>query len=154
MTLPESCWLPSTLAAAARKVSHAFPPTRLHASAVSATMSSPCTPLETISTKASRVPRPGATRSAVATVWLRPYDLGVSQRVKISIRPSRQSHIYVAGIAIEALTGDPGSWRRTNSRFIAILRRHLLSWRALSARAKETLFEDGRQLLAGEATTR
>ena len=58
----------------------------------------------------------------------------------------------VAGIAIEARAGDLGSWRRTNSRFVAILRRHLLSWRALSARAKETLFDEGRQLLAGGAT--
>jgi len=82
-----------------------------------------------------------------STAWLRPYDLGVSQRVRIELRPSEDPRIYIVGIAIHQLTGDLNSWRRTNTRFVKILRRHLLSWRALSQRGKDRLYEQGRGML-------
>ena len=85
-----------------------------------------------------------------ATTWLRPYDLGVSQQVRIDIKPSEDPRIYVVGIAIDQLTGDLISWRRTNKRFVAILRRQLLSWRALGLRTKESLYESAREMVVGQ----
>ena len=85
--------------------------------------------------------------SVVATVWLRPYDLGVSQRVAVSAAPSDEPGIFVANVRIRLLTGDLISWRRTNARFVAILRGHLLSWRAMAPRSKQGLFEQGSALL-------
>lgn len=76
-----------------------------------------------------------------ATVWLRPYDLGVSQQVAIHLRPSREASIYTVGVAIDRASGGDVAWHRTNARFVALLRRHLLSWRALSARHRRELFE-------------
>ena len=90
------------------------------------------------------------TFSVVATVWLRPYDLGVSQRVAVSASPSDEPGIFVANVRIRLLSGDLTSWRRTNARFVAILRGHLLSWRALSPQSKHSLFDRGSQLLLPE----
>ena len=87
------------------------------------------------------------TLTVIATLWLRPYDLGVSQRASISARPSDEPGIYVAHVDIEMLTGDLTSWRRTNARFVAILRGHLLGWRAVPQRGKQAMFERSRNIL-------
>ena len=78
-----------------------------------------------------------------ATTWLRPYDLGISQRVRVSIRPSPRPSdpFYIACVEIRMLGGDEISWRRTNAYFIGLLRRHLLSWRGVSGRRKEVFFD-------------
>ena len=79
--------------------------------------------------------------SVTSTVWMRPYDLGVSQRVRVTIEPSDEPTIYGVHLRIDQLTGSDASWRRTNGRFISLLRRHLLSWRTVSVRRKQQLFE-------------
>ena len=84
-----------------------------------------------------------------ATVWLRPYDLGVSQEVRVSVRPSGQGGVYVANVQIDILSGDMASWQRTNTLFIGILRNHLLSCRALGQRSRERLFDSGSAMLLG-----
>ncbi len=81
------------------------------------------------------------------TVWLRPYDLGVSQSVKVSVQPSSDPTIYQVTIDIRQLSGSETSWRRTNDRFVRLLRRHLLSWRALPQQGKQHLAEKGARLL-------
>ncbi|MAE67705.1 MAG: hypothetical protein CMJ18_25910 [Phycisphaeraceae bacterium] len=84
------------------------------------------------------------TFTVMATTWLRPYDLGVSQRVTISIelqRSAMHSDIYAAAVHMEMLGGDEVSWQRTNRRFIGLLRRHLLSWRALPPSSKCQLLD-------------
>ncbi|MBH06468.1 MAG: hypothetical protein CMJ20_09120 [Phycisphaeraceae bacterium] len=85
--------------------------------------------------------------SVATTVWLRPYDLGVSQSVAISVKPSSDPTIYQVAIEVEHLTGSPVSWRRTNEHFIQVLRQHLLRWRSLPDRGKVQLAEDGARLL-------
>lgn len=79
-----------------------------------------------------------------ATTWQRPYDLGVSQSVRVSMVPvgSRQAgHVFVTRVELRMLTGDANTWRRSNRRFIGLLRHHLLRWRSLSPRRKQMLYE-------------
>ena len=79
-----------------------------------------------------------------ADVWLRPYDLGVSQHVQISITPPDEdavAQVYIALVRLDLLSGDETSWRRTNTHFVALLRRHLLIWRAVSTRRKQMFFD-------------
>lgn len=81
--------------------------------------------------------------TVVSTVWLRPYDLGVSQKVRVTVQPSDDPTIYQVAADIQLLTGGTASWRRTNAHFIRLLRHHLLSWRRLSSGQKTNLFQTG-----------
>lgn len=79
-----------------------------------------------------------------ATTWLRPYDLGVSQDVRITVEPAPADQavdLHMVSVDIRMLSGDQTSWHRTSTRFIGLLRRHLLTWRALSPRRKKVLYE-------------
>lgn len=68
-----------------------------------------------------------------AAVWLAPYDLGVSQHIRISLSPvSGQEDELQAQIELRPLTGAPASWIRLNKAFLSETRRRLLGWRGLS----------------------
>ena len=88
--------------------------------------------------------------TVAATTWLRPYDLGVSQEVRLCIKPSNAGGagpMYRLSIDIHHLSGDEASWRRTNVRFVGLLRAHLLAWRAVSRRRKSMLLERAAETL-------
>lgn len=72
-----------------------------------------------------------------ALCWLKPYDLGVSQRVAIFIRPSQHEGVYFAHLRMDRVTGDVSSWRRTNVLFLGYLRQQFLAWRAVTDAEKE-----------------
>ena len=79
-----------------------------------------------------------------ATIWLRPYDLGVSQDVRIAVTPiemPQDGGLLGTSVELDRLTGDENTWRRGNRRFIGLLRHHLLRWRSLSPRRKQMLYE-------------
>jgi hypothetical protein len=82
------------------------------------------------------------------TVWLAPYDLGVSQQVVLSANPEADDpNVFVVDISLERISGDDNSWRRTNWLFINILRRQFLIWRTLTPAQKDYYAEEGRQAL-------
>ena len=81
-------------------------------------------------------------------VWLRPYDLGVSQEIRVSICPSPDPTIYMVRVDAQHLSGSEVSWRRTNDRFVRLLRQHLLSWRGLPPRSKDQLWQTGHGMLS------
>ncbi len=83
------------------------------------------------------------------TVWLAPYDLGVSQRVALETRPDPDDpQVQSVVIQIERLSGDDTGWRRTNWLFVNILRRQFLIWRTIAPAQKAAYADAGEALLA------
>ena len=83
-----------------------------------------------------------------ATIWLKPFDLGISQRLAIAMPPDEESHEYITRIEIQRLSGTRDSWLRLNRDFISQIRQHFLHWRALSGEEREGLFNESRDRLA------
>ncbi|RYG45815.1 FtsX-like permease family protein, partial [bacterium] len=99
-------------------------------------------------TKGARVglagpPDPTVARPAYAVesmLWLAPYDLGISQNLRLDVTPGQVPGIYLLDLTLERLAGDPENWPIVNQRFLATLRRQFLTWRTLgkAERAKYT----------------
>ena len=78
-----------------------------------------------------------------ARCWLRPYDLGVSQCMTLSIRPSDAAGVWSAHLRLQRLTGKVDAWRRANGLFVVVLRKHLLAWRGLADAQKDVYLARG-----------
>ncbi len=63
------------------------------------------------------------------TAWLAPFDLGVSQRIRLEALPSPAPDIDELVLRIERLSGEPRNWHRANGPFLESIRRQFLSWR-------------------------
>ena len=63
------------------------------------------------------------------TIWLAPYDLGVSQQVHFEAIPTGEHNIFAMTLTIDRLSGDASSWRRVNQNFMNALRKQFLIWR-------------------------
>ena len=63
--------------------------------------------------------------------WLAPYDLGISQMVRLKAIPTGEHRIYKIETHIERLSGDMVSWQRMNRNFLNVLRKRFLVWRTL-----------------------
>ena len=81
-------------------------------------------------------------------VWLKPYDLGLSQLVELVVRHDPNTGDNVATVVISRLTGEHEAWERSSHAFVGLLRRRFLEWRAISDEDHNLLFERGRQVLA------
>jgi hypothetical protein len=73
-----------------------------------------------------------------AFVWLAPYDLGVSQTLRLALAPTG-GDIYGAELELRLESGDLKSWQKTNRYFLGELRRHFLRWRTVSEQEKAGL---------------
>jgi hypothetical protein len=82
-----------------------------------------------------------------APVWLKPFDLGVSQMLEIDLATDEETGEYIARISLARLTGTRESWTRLNKPFVAKIRRHFLHWRAVSDEMKEELYTRAKELL-------
>lgn len=74
--------------------------------------------------------------------WLAPFDLGVSQIVKVQFIPTALEKVYDIKLYIERLSGEISDWKRTNKRFISLLRKQFLLWRTLSPKIKERYLKE------------
>jgi len=81
------------------------------------------------------------------TTWLKPYDLGVSQRVEVAVRHIAETGDNVATVTMTRLSGDTENWERCCYAFIGQLRKRFLTWRGIPPAEREHLFERGRQVL-------
>lgn len=81
------------------------------------------------------------------TIWMKPFDLAVSQRLTIAMPPDPSTGEYRVRLAFRRLSGTHDSWRRLNQPFVAQLRRQFLHWRAASSEEQNELFAEGRRLL-------
>jgi hypothetical protein len=83
-----------------------------------------------------------------ATVWLAPYDLGVRQSMRITIRTLHtQSGEHEIGIELTHESGQRTSWHKLNRTFLGDLRRQLLGWRKLTPEHMYTFIQRGEKLL-------
>ena len=80
-------------------------------------------------------------------VWLKPYDLGVSQRIEIALPTDPETSEYVARVRLTRVSGNLEAWHRTVRPFLKSLRQQFLNWRAVTDTDRQTLFTESRQLL-------
>jgi hypothetical protein len=86
-----------------------------------------------------------------ARVWLAPYDFGVSQQMSFSMQEGI-GHVSSASLSIRRISGDQGSWRRVNARFLKDVRKQFLIWRSLGELARVRYQRQAIQMLKhGEA---
>jgi hypothetical protein len=78
------------------------------------------------------------------TVWLKPFDLGVSQQLSIALPTDPQTNEYIAHLVLHRLSGTRESWLRLNYRFLKRVRKHFLHWRAVSTQEREDMFQKAR----------
>ncbi len=82
------------------------------------------------------------------SIWLKPYDLSVSQRMLISLPTDSETGEYIAHINLVRLSGTKESWLRLNQGFVAQVRKHFLHWRAVSDEDRAEMFEEAKGLVA------
>jgi len=87
-----------------------------------------------------------------STIWLKPFDLAVSQELVIETPPDVETEGYKARITLKRRSGTRESWMRLNRSFVSLLRRRFLHWRAVRPDEREEMFEEAKsQLLAWRA---
>ena len=80
-------------------------------------------------------------------VWLKPFDLGVSQRIEIELGTDPDTKEYIARMILTRISGTREAWMRLNKPFVAAVRRQFLHWRAVDDDQKATLFAAAQTLL-------
>jgi hypothetical protein len=86
------------------------------------------------------------------TVWLKPYDLGVSQELSIAMPTDPETHEFVARLTLTRLSGTRKAWMRLNHRFLERVRKHFLHWRAVGDVERAGMFEQARGLMTRQLT--
>ncbi len=89
----------------------------------------------------------GESHTIQTTIWLAPFDLGVSQTVLLRSRPTGDHNIYALDLTIDRLSGDAASWKRCNQRFMNLIRKQFLIWRTISPEAKAYYRDEGQRLI-------
>jgi hypothetical protein len=82
-----------------------------------------------------------------STVWLKPYDLGVSQRMEIALPTDPETGEYVARITLTRLSGHVAGWNRTLVPFMGVLRKQFLNWRATTDTERREMFTEANRIL-------
>lgn len=72
-----------------------------------------------------------------AMVWLAPYDLAISQEVKLELEPVPGERLYRILIVIHRESGDRAQWQTINRRYFTVLRKRFLVWRTLAESIKD-----------------
>jgi hypothetical protein len=83
-------------------------------------------------------------------IWLKPFDLGVSQQMQIKFATDVDTGEYISSIILTRLSGTLESWNRLNIRFIKKIRQHFLHWRAVSDEMKQDLYDEAKTLIINE----
>ncbi len=83
-------------------------------------------------------------------MWLAPYDLGVSQDFELACEPTEDGDIYQILIRLHRLAGDVTSWRKTNTLFLASIRKQFLIWRTVPQTEKVSYGDRAHLILRGE----
>ena len=83
------------------------------------------------------------------TVWLKPFDLAVSQTATIRAPFDPETGEFKARLELERQSGTREAWLRLNERFVSELRRHFLHWRAVTEPEQDELFLEAKAALEG-----
>ena len=84
-------------------------------------------------------------------IWLKPFDLGVSQELTITLPHDPETNEFIATIELQRVSGTREAWIRLNQNFVALLRKHFLHWRAVNEIERAEMFDEARELLAALA---
>jgi|TARA_Y100000031_G_scaffold135826_1_gene159428 hypothetical protein len=82
-----------------------------------------------------------------ATVWLKPFDLGVSQSMEVSLPTDPETREFIATVTLARLSGTHSAWMHLNKSFVQIVRQQFLHWRAVSADQREQMFHEAKDRL-------
>ncbi|MCX7705389.1 MAG: hypothetical protein N2115_03930 [bacterium] len=85
-------------------------------------------------------------------IALAPFDLGVTQKVKIIMSPLGQYNFYTINLEIIRQSGESSDWKRLNRRFLDGIRKQFLIWRTVSIDVKKD-FEKQGKIMLGLSTT-
>lgn len=88
--------------------------------------------------------------------WLAPYDFGISQSVLLETVPTEEEGKggYEFRLTIHRLSGDVDSWKRSNRRFLNLIRKQFLIWRTVSEEDRTRYAEEGQARLCHDAEAR
>lgn len=89
----------------------------------------------------------GAKPVVATTVWLKPYDLGVSQRVEILLPTDPETKEFIARVRLVRLSGTTSAWERTLKPFMGVLRKQFLNWRAASAPERTEMYDASKTMI-------
>jgi len=112
------------------------------------------TPAARISDKLDPLAGDGYIPELATTIWLKPFDLGVSQELAISMPTDPATGEFIARITLTRLSGSRESWLRLNTSFVSLIRRHFLYWRAVSPDERKAMFAEARSMLEEQAAKR
>jgi hypothetical protein len=79
-----------------------------------------------------------------ADIWLKPFELGVSQNLQISLPYDAETSEFIARVDICRTSGTREAWQRMNHGFLVLLRRQFLHWRAVSVTQKQEFYQEAR----------
>ena len=82
-----------------------------------------------------------------STIWLKPYDLGVSQHLEIALPTDPETGEFIARITLVRQSGHVASWQRTVKPFLTALRKQFLNWRATTEEDRTAMYAEAKQLL-------
>jgi hypothetical protein len=89
-----------------------------------------------------------------AKLWLAPFDLGVSQTIRLQIAPAREdspagtsTKFFQVSVAMSRRSGQRVNWYRSNRAFVAELRKQFLLWRTLSQARQQGYIEATEEIL-------
>ena len=82
-----------------------------------------------------------------ATIWLAPFDLGVSQELKFSTTPMGKFNFYTIQLSLKRLSGETTAWVRLNRRFLDTIRKQFLVWRTVSPKIKAEYKKQGEKII-------
>lgn len=88
--------------------------------------------------------------SVLLRMWLAPYDLGVSQDFRLACEPTEDGDIYAIVLRLQRLAGDITSWKKTNTLFLAGIRKQFLIWRTVTHAEKTAYAERAERIMNGE----
>jgi hypothetical protein len=91
--------------------------------------------------------------SVESVIWLKPYDLGVSQRLTISLPTDPETAEYIANIRITRLSGHAVTWERRVKPFLTVVRKQFLNWRVTTESERGEMFAEAKRMLV-ESTGR
>ncbi len=79
----------------------------------------------------------GTAYRVACKAWLAPFDLGVSQFIRLETVPTDFEDVYDLRLTLTRVSGDISNWKRVNRRFLNTLRKQFLIWRTLSEGERE-----------------
>ena len=80
-------------------------------------------------------------------VWLAPFDLAVSQSVRMVLKPMGEYDFYLITLVMKRTSGEETDWKRLNRRFLDSMRKQFLIWRTVNEEVKKNYEKKGKEIL-------